>query len=110
MLKKITLLLSLLFFTASCRIFADSMPDSWNWGFKPRPLTAIRGFPSTDTFYGMGFKDGCASGWAAVSKGLLSDINGKKFDYKAWKKNSDYNIGWWDGYEQCTYSLDWDVT
>jgi hypothetical protein len=102
-------LLSFLILISSCGLFAEKMPASWKWGFKPRPLTGIRNFPSTNTEYGRGFKDGCGSSWDVISKGLMSDINDKKYDYKRMQKSSDYNIGWWDGYEQCTYIMDWDV-
>ena len=84
------------------------MPKSWNWGMKPRPLSGIRNFPSAETEYGKGFRDGCVTAWDAVSKGLLSDLS-PKFDFKRLQKSADYNTGWWDGYEQCTYILDWDV-
>ena len=93
----------------SCSLFGESMPDGWNWGMKPRPLTGVRNFPPADTEYCKGFKDGCTSAWDAVAKGLLSDVKGK-YDYKRMLKSSDYNTGWWDGYEQCTYIIDWDVT
>ncbi len=85
------------------------MPKGWQWGFKPRPLTGVRNFPPADTEYGKGFRDGCTSAWDAVSKGLLSDLTGK-YDYKRMLKSPDYNTGWWDGYEQCTYILDQNVT
>jgi len=97
-------LLSLILIT-SC----DSMPKSWKWGLRPRPLTGVRNFPSTDTEYGKGFKDGCNSAWDVIAKGLLADINERKYDYKRMLKSADYNTGWWDGMEQCTYILDWDV-
>jgi len=84
------------------------MPNSWNWGIKPRPTTGMRNFPSADTEYGKGFKDGCASAWDAVARGLLSDLKAK-FDYKRLQKSSDYGTGWWDGYEQCTYIIDWEI-
>lgn len=108
MLKKITLL-TLALSLSSCSLFVEPMPKSWKWGLKPRPLTGVKNFPSTDTEYGKGFKDGCGTAWDAVAKGLLSDINEKKYDYKRMLKGPDYNNGWWDGFEQCTYILDWDV-
>ncbi len=108
MLKKLSLLVVLIF-TSSCRLFIEPMPSSWNWGVKPRPLTGVRNFPATDTEYGKGFKDGCGSAWDSVSKGLLSDINGRRYDFKRMQKSADYNTGWWDAYEQCTYILDHDV-
>jgi hypothetical protein len=93
---------------SSCSLFVESMPKSWNWGAKPRPLTGVRGFPPADTEYGKGFKDGCQSAWDAVTTGLLSDVGGK-YNFKRMQKGPDYNTGWWDGYEQCTYIVDWDV-
>ena len=108
MLKKF-LLLSLTISLASCSIVAEPMPESWNWGTKPRPLTGERNFPSTESEYGRGFKDGCESAWDAVGKGLITDFNNKKYDFQRMQKSPDYNTGWWDGFEQCTYVLDWDV-
>ena len=107
--KKILALIVLITFVSSCGIFAESMPASWRNGIRPRPLSGVKNFPPTDSEYGKGFKDGCHSAWDTVSKGLLSDINQRKYDYKRMQKSPDYNTGWWDGYEQCTYSLDWDV-
>ena len=108
MLKRFFLLI-LVISLSSCQILAEPMPKSWRWGAKPRPLTGVRGFPSTDSEYGKGFKDGCGAAWDAVSKGLLSDINGGKYDFKRSQHSPDYSTGWWDGFEQCTYILDWDV-
>ena len=107
MLKKFSLLILIL--SSSCSLFIEPMPKSWNWGARPRPLTGVRNFPATDTEYGKGFRDGCGASWDIVSKGLLSDFNGKKYDFKRMQKSGDYNTGWWDAMEQCTYILDWDV-
>lgn len=96
-------------FSSSCSIFVEPMPASWNWGSKPRPLTGVRNFPSTESEYGKGFKDGCESAWDAAGKGLISDINDKRYDFKRMKNSPDYNSGWWDGFEQCTYIFDHDV-
>lgn len=109
MLKKIAAILLILSFSTSCSLFIEPMPKSWNWGLKPRPLTGVRNFPSADTEYGKGFKDGCETANDAVSKGLMSDFNDKKYDYKRMLKSGDYSNGWFDGLEQCTYILDWDV-
>jgi hypothetical protein len=103
------LLISVIFFSFSCSLFVEPIHKSWKSGFKPRPLTGVRGFPSTDSEYGKGFKDGCHSAWDIISKGLLSDFNQKKYDFRRMQKSSDYNTGWWDGMEQCTYILDHDV-
>jgi len=85
------------------------MPKSWNWGLKPRSTTGMRNFPSAETEYGKGFRDGCSSAWDAVTIGLTSDLQ-SRYDYKRMLNSPDYNTGWWDGYEQCTYVVDWDVT
>jgi len=86
------------------------MPKSWNWHvLAPRPVSGTRNFPPTDSEYGKGFKDGCGSAFDAVTKGLLSDIHGRKFDFKRMQKSPDYNRGWFDGMEQCTYIYDHDV-
>jgi hypothetical protein len=103
-MKTILALVFLLFITA-----CESPPSSWKMGIMPRPLTGIRNFPSTESEYGKGFKDGCNSAWDVVAKGLLSDYHERKFDYKRMQKSGDYGTGWWDGYEQCTYIMDWDV-
>jgi hypothetical protein len=108
MLKRAFLLI-VIFNLAACSVLIEPMPKSWRWGAKPRPLTGVQNFPSTESEYGKGFKDGCGSAWDAVAKGLLSDINERRYDYKRMLKSSDYNTGWWDGFEQCTYVLDWDV-
>lgn len=109
MLKNISQLILILLLLSSCSLFVEPVPKSWNWGLRPRPLTGIKNFPSTDTEYGKGFKDGCGTAYDAVSKGLLADINQKKYDYKRMLKSGDYSNGWFDGLEQCTYILDWDV-
>ncbi|MBU6141341.1 MAG: hypothetical protein KGP29_07325, partial [Proteobacteria bacterium] len=70
--------------------------------------TGIRGFPDTDTNYGKGFQDGCVAAWDAVTKGLTADLK-PKFDYKRYVKSPDYNLGWGDGIEHCTYINDWNV-
>ncbi len=109
--KKISIALSLayiLLFLNSCSLFVEPIPNTWQWGLKPRPLTGIRNFPSADTDYGKGFRDGCQTGFNAVTKGLAGDLT-TSFDYKRMKKSSDYGTGWNDGMEQCTYIMDWDV-
>ena len=93
----------------SCSLFFEPMPKTWGWGVKPRPTTGVRNFPPADTEYGKGFKDGCASGWDAAGKGIISDFNYKRYDYQRMKQGPDYQSGWWDGFEQCTYILDHDV-
>lgn len=108
MLKKISplILLSLV----SCSLFIEPMPKGWNYKFlQPRPLTGIKNFPPADTDYGKGFKDGCAAAFDSVGKGLITEYNYAKFDYKRSVDNPDYKSGWWDGYEQCTYIIDHDV-
>ncbi len=98
----------ILLFLASCNAFWEPMPKGWNWGLKPRPTTGVRGFPSGDTEYGKGFKDGCIAAWDAVTKGLTGDLKAK-FDYKRFTKSPDYGTGWGDGIEHCTYITDWNV-
>ena len=109
-LRNIFLISALSMSLTSCSLFIESMPKSWNQGLKPRPLTGVRGFPSAETEYGKGFKDGCNAGWDAVSKGILADLNDRRYDFRRMQKSPDYNTGWWDGHEQCTYILDWDVS
>lgn len=113
MLKKtfsLTLNLALILTTSSCSLFRESLPDDWNYGIlQPRPLTGIRNFPSTKTEYGKGFKDGCSSAFDASGKGLMADYNSYKYNYQRMKQGPDYQAGWWDGFEQCTYIFDHDV-
>ncbi len=99
----------IILFLTSCTAIWDPMPKSWNWGMKPRPSIGIRNFPPADTDYGKGFKDGCSVAWNAITKGIIGDINESVYNYDRMKKNSDYNVGWWDGFEQCTYITDWEV-
>lgn len=106
MLKKI-LGFSLLYFLSSC-LLIEPIPSDWNWGLKPRPLTGVKNFPSAKTEYGKGFRDGCSSALNAVSKGMSSDLD-PRFDFKRMNKSADYGVGWFDGIEQCTYIVDWDV-
>ncbi len=105
-LSKVTLLPFLLLMT-SCGLLFESTPKGW--GMSPHPLTGVKNFPSTDSEYGKGFKDGCHSGWNVIAKGFVTDVSKSKFDYKRMQKGADYGVGWWDGYEQCTYILDHDV-
>ena len=100
-------LLSIILITSGCNFIIDSSPKGWS--SIVRPITGIRNFPSTDTEYGKGFKQGCEVGYYATSKGLLGDFAKRKFDFKRMSKSPDYNSGWWDGFEQCTYITDWDV-
>ncbi|MCE3255691.1 MAG: hypothetical protein K0R25_1185 [Rickettsiaceae bacterium] len=92
----------------SCGVVAEPMPKSWNWGIRPRPLTGVRGFPETDTDYGKGFKNGCENAWNASGKGA-KDFVQTHINPILMSRNPDYGVGWWDGYEQCTYIIDWDV-
>ncbi len=97
----------ILFITSSC-LLVEPMPADWNWGMKPRPLTGVKNFPSAKTEYGKGFRDGCSAAMSSVTKGLTSDLD-PRFDFRRMKKSSDYGLGWFDGLEQCTYIMDWDV-
>ena len=106
LLLKISFLLILLL-NSSC-LLIEPMPSDWNWGLKPCPLTGVKTFPSTKTEYGKGFRDGCQSAMNAVTKGLSSDLD-PRFDFRRMKKSADYGVGWFDGLEQCTYIMDWDV-
>ena len=93
----------------SCQLFVEPLPKSWNWGTKSRPLTGVRGFPEADTYYGKGFRDGCESAWSRVGRGYALTLK-TRFNYQYTKESPDYNVGWFDGFEQCTYIIDWDVT
>ncbi len=76
----------IILFLTSCTAIWDPMPKSWNWGIKPRPAIGIRNFPSTDTDYGVGFKDGCSVAWNAITKGIIGDVNESVYDYGRMKK------------------------
>lgn len=104
MIKKILVLL--IFITI---VACDSTPKDWNWGLRPRPFKGFRGFPSAKTDYGAGFKQGCEIGLNSVTKGILSSYVGNEFDPNRVARNEDFRTGWWDGYEQCVYIVDWDV-
>ncbi len=104
MTKKIAIILILVFFN-SCY---QSMPESWDWGMKARPLTGVKNFPPADTDYGRGFKDGCQSSFVTVGKGAI-DLMEPRVNPTLMTKNPDYSNGWFDGMEQCVYILDWDV-
>jgi hypothetical protein len=106
-IKKI-FLIAIILLNSSCYLVYDPMPKSWDWGAKPRPMRGIRNFPSTDTEYGKGFRDGCKASWDALATGLLGDLSAR-YDFRRMKKSDDYDSGWWDGIEQCTYITDWDV-
>ncbi len=108
MIKRL-IIITLLLTISSCKIFVEPMPKSWNWGAKPRPLTGVRGFPESNTFYGRGFMDGCETAWAKVTRGLTESILKPTYNYQLRKQSNHYNLGWFDGFEQCTYIVDWDV-
>lgn len=103
-LTRIALVASL----SSCSLIYQSAPEGWP-AFESRPLTGIDGFPPATTVYGKSFRDGCGSAWDAVSRGFLSDVSAKGMDSVLASSDPDYRAGWWDGFEQCTYILDWEV-
>ncbi len=108
-MKKIVALTSLSMLISSCHIFIDPTPKGWPL-IEPRPLTGTRGFPSTDTDYGKGFRAGCGAAMDAVSKGITADFNAAgELDVVKMSTSDDYNLAWFDGYEQCTYMIDWNV-
>lgn len=94
---------------SSCSLFIEPMPPSWHWGLKPRPLTGVRGFPSAESSYGQGFKDGCGSAWDTMGKGMLSEWSDKAINPNRMVHDPDYAVGWEDAIEQCTYMLDWET-
>lgn len=108
MIKKLLLIISISTFLDSCSLFVEPLPKSWNWGLRPRPTTGVRGFPEVDTDYGRGFKNGCEMGWDTSTKGL-KDLFRPNLDPAMMGHNPDYNSGWFDGFEQCVYIVDWDV-
>ena len=109
MLKKVFFLIFISLCLTSCQVLMERTPEGWGWTFKPRPLNGIRNFPSTKSEYGKGFRHGCGAALDAVTKGILSDVNDKRYDYKRATRSPDYNAGWFDGFEQCTYITDWNV-
>ena len=103
-MQKIFIILTLI----SLNSCYESMPKSWNWGGKPRPLTGVRNFPPANTDYGRGFKDGCEALWVVTAKGAV-DFKNPKLNPVLMSKSPDYASGFYDGSEQCTYVVDWDV-
>lgn len=106
--EKFVILVSITALTTGCGLFIEKAPKGWP-RIEPRPLTGIRGFPGLDTDYGLGFRAGCGAAWDAVTKGLTSDISPKKMDPVKLVSSPDYSTGWSDGFEQCTYIVDWNV-
>ena len=92
----------------SCGLFFEKSPEGWP-AFEVRPLVGVSGFPPATTVYGKAFRDGCGTAWDAVTKGLASDVSPKAIDPIKASTDADYRSGWWDGFEQCTYIVDWDV-
>ena len=107
-MKKVILLTSMTILVSGCPGIIDKAPQGWPV-IEPRPLVGIRNFPSTDSDYGKGFRAGCGTAFEAVTKGLPSEINSAEIDPQKLANNDDYRTGWWDGFEQCTYIVDWDV-
>lgn len=106
-LKLTTINLSLLS-VSSCGLFFEKAPEGWPL-LEPRPFVGTRGFPPATNDYGIGFRDGCGMAWDGVTRGLTSDISPKDVKPELMARNADYRRGWFDGYEQCTYIVDWDV-
>jgi hypothetical protein len=95
-------------FLSNCASEAFSMPDNWNWGFRPRPYL-MRGVPDGNDDYSLGFRDGCKSVLNTVAEGMVRNI---KPVYDGWllTSNNLYASGFVDGEEHCTYFYDWDIT
>lgn len=104
MTKKFLSLIFILTFLDSCSLFFEPLPKSWNWGFRPRPVTGVRGFPEADTEYGLGFKNGCEMSWESASVGLLGNID-PTLDTARMTNSADYNNGWYDGMLQCSHII-----
>ena len=109
MLKKISsyLLLILSIFCYSCVPFS-SMPKDWNWGLRPRLISGTQYFPSANTPYGKGFRDGCSNAMKATNKGAPAFF-GAQIDFDMLKKSKDYSSGIVDGSDHCTNMVDWIV-
>ncbi len=101
-------ILGVLVLLQSCRVLYDKSPDGWP-AFEARPSVGVSGFPPPTTVYGKAFRDGCGSAWDAVTLGVTSNINPMALDSVKAGNDPDYRSGWWDGFEQCTYIVDWDV-
>ena len=106
--KKFIIITSITALTSGCGAFFERAPSGWPL-IEPRPATGVRGFPSTATDYGKGFRAGCGAAFDAVTKGLPSEVTPAEIDPKQLANNPDYSRGWWDGMEQCVYIVDWDV-
>lgn len=104
-----TFILSLLLLLPSCFVKGTySVPESWDWGWKPRPYL-MRGVPDGDDSYTEGFRDGCSTALSVVAQGLLRSTNAPRYD--GWRLTSDafYSAGFVDGDEHCTYLYDWSI-
>ena len=106
--KSYVLLFISSFVLNSCEIFFEKSPEGWP-AFEVRPFVGVKGFPPATTVYGKAFRDGCGAAWDGVTRGLTSDITPKAVDSIMASTDPDYRAGWWDGFEQCTYIVDWDV-
>ncbi len=105
---RVIYILTSLVILQSCKIFYEKSPEGWP-AFEVRPLVGVEGFPPATTVYGKAFRDGCGSAWDGVTRGLTSDVSPKAIDPIKAANDPDYRSGWWDGFEQCTYIVDWDV-
>jgi len=85
------------------------MPEGWDdWKFT-RPFWGVKNLPPADTEYGRGFEHGCGHGARVAGKGMLTEVIGQNLRVDELINNEQFALGYYDGYEQCTYILDWDV-
>jgi hypothetical protein len=103
--KKFLLIFLILSFVTSC-----TLPDGWT-KWRARPLWGIANLPSADTDYGRGFEHGCRHGLFVASKGYLAEDLKRTMtlNTKELIDNEQFSLGYYDGYEQCVYIMDWDV-
>lgn len=92
-------------------LFSCTLPKGWNWKRTPRPYWGMDNMPPNNTEYGRGFEQGCTHGLFVASKGAMSEALKRKrtIDTDSLLNSPEFYTGYYDGYEQCTYILDWDV-
>ncbi|MDA0901887.1 MAG: hypothetical protein O3B09_00555 [Proteobacteria bacterium] len=85
------------------------MPETWEWGMRPRPRFGVNNLPEANDDYGKGFKAGCSASFGSLGKGLISDFTKLELNPAMLANSPDYSEGWTDGMEHCTYIFDHDV-
>lgn len=102
--RKLIIIIFVCTFLSSC-----FLPDGWS-GWRSRPYWGIKNLPPADTDYGRGFEHGCRHGLFVTAKGFLADdLSDSGLNVDELVNNEQFSLGYYDGFEQCTYIQDWDV-